>query len=78
LRAALPKPVQEKAASAYKLWTANPKHPSLRFKKIHNTLPIWSVRIDRGWRAVGVRGKESVVWFWLGSHHDYEALLKRL
>ena len=54
LRAALPKRVQEKAVSAYKLWSANPEHPSLRFKKVHKMLPIYSVRIDRAWRAVGV------------------------
>jgi hypothetical protein len=78
LRAALPKPVQAKAVSAYELWSANPTHPSLRFKKIHRSLPIWSVRIDRGWRAVGVLERDSVVWFWVGSHHDYEALLKNL
>ena len=78
LRAALPEPVQAKAVSAYKLWSVNPKHPSLRFKKIHKTLPIYSVRIDRAWRAVGVLEKDTVVWFWVGSHDSYEALLKRL
>jgi hypothetical protein len=78
LRAALPKRVQEKAVAAYKLWSANPRHPSLRFKKIHKTLPIYSVRIDRAWRAVGVLEKDTVVWFWVGSHENYAVLLKRL
>jgi len=76
--AALPKPVQEKAASAYAIWAENPQHPSLRFKKVHGGLPIYSVRIDRAWRAVGVLEGDTVVWFWVGSHASYEALLRGL
>lgn len=52
LRDSLPKPIQEKAQAAYELWSANPDHPSLRFKKVHVKLPIYSVRIDIDWRAV--------------------------
>ena len=74
----LPKPVQDKAASAYALWSANPGHLSLRFKKVHATLPIYSVRIDRAYRAVGVLNGDSVVWFWIGSHANYETLLRAL
>lgn len=51
---ALPKAVQDKAASTYALWAENPHHPSLRFKKVHSSLPIYSERIDRAYRAVGV------------------------
>ena len=75
---ALPKVVQDKATSAYALWSANPDHPSLRFKKVHTTLPIYSVRIDRAWRAVGILDGDLVVWFWIGSHASYEALLRSL
>jgi hypothetical protein len=59
--AELPKPIQIKAASAYALWSANPEHPSLRFKKVHATQPIYSVRIDRAWRAVGVLDGDTIV-----------------
>lgn len=74
----LPKSIQDKAASAYALWSANPEHPALRFKKVHSTQPIYSVRIDRAWRAVGILDGDTVVWFWIGSHADYEALLRNL
>ena len=76
--AALPKPIQDKAATAYALWSTNPHHPSLRFKKVHATLPIYSVRIDRAWRSVGVLDGSTVVWFWVGSHASYEALLRNM
>ena len=55
LFSAAPSAVQAKARAAYQLWSANPAHPSLRFKKIHDQLPIYSVRIDLDWRAVGAR-----------------------
>lgn len=56
----------------------NPAHPSLRFKRVHTTKPIYSVRITRGWRALGVREGETMVWFWIGSHADYDLLISKL
>jgi hypothetical protein len=75
---ALPQSIQHKTREAYARWSANPAHPSLRFKKIHDTLPIFSVRIDRDWRAVGILENDEVVWFWIGSHADYDDLVSRL
>jgi hypothetical protein len=63
---------------AYRIWTTNPSHPSLRFKKVHPTLPIYSVRINRDWRAVGVLRKEVMIWFWIGPHDAYELLLTQI
>lgn len=75
---AAPAAVREKANVAYELWTANPSHPSLRFKKVHATLPIYSVRIDLDWRAVGVMREGEIVWFWIGPHGEYEKVLAKL
>lgn len=74
----LPKPVQEKANVAYRLWAENPDHRSLRFKKVHSTLPVYSVRIDLDWRAIGILNGDAVIWFWIGSHADYERMLRSL
>ena len=74
----MPKPIRDKAESAYRLWSADPGHPSLRFKKVYAKLPIYSVRIDIDWRAVGIREGDVVVWFWIGSHANYEQLLRQL
>lgn len=76
--AALPSAIQLKAREAYAQWSANPSHPSLRFKKIHDRLPIFSARIDRGWRAVGVLEGDELIWFWIGSHADYDDLVAQL
>ena len=69
---------QAKIRGAYRLWRENPAHPSLRFKKVHPRLPIYSVRVDLNWRAVGVLEGDTLLWFWVGPHGEYEALLKVL
>lgn len=69
---------QARIRSAYRLWRENPAHPSLRFKKVHPRLPIYSVRVDLDWRAVGVLEGETLLWFWVGPHNEYEALIKAL
>ncbi len=57
---------------AYYLWRENPFHPSLHFKCINEKEDIWSVRITRSYRAVGILVSDTVTWFWIGSHDDYE------
>jgi hypothetical protein len=76
LYAKAPKERQLRIRRAYKLWTVDPNHPSLRFKKVHNKLPIYSVRVDLDWRAVGALRDDTVVWFWVGSHQHYEEFLR--
>jgi hypothetical protein len=44
--AELPVEVQRQARRAYRTFRDNPKHPSLRFKAIHPTRPIYSARIS--------------------------------
>jgi len=73
----LPSDVKEKVREAYRLFLENPAHPSLRLKKIHPTEHIYSVRITRDYRAVGVREEDEIIWFWIGSHSDYDHLLSR-
>jgi hypothetical protein len=38
---------------------------------------FWSVRIGRRYRAVAVERGEDLVWFWIGSHADYDRLISR-
>jgi len=76
--ARLPAQIQQQAREAYTLFRQNPSHPSLRWKPVHPTKPIYSVRVGRGYRAVGIRSADEVVWFWIGSHAAYDQLLARL
>ncbi|MBI1881798.1 MAG: hypothetical protein HYR94_26775 [Chloroflexi bacterium] len=74
----LPEQVQRQARAAYKLFSRNPYHPSLHFKQIHPTRPIYSARVSLDCRALGVREGEEVIWFRVGSHDEYNKLLARL
>lgn len=76
--AKLPRAVQERARAAYRRFQADPAHPSLQFKRLHATLPLWSVRVTDSYRAVGVRDHESIVWFFIGTHAEYDRMLKSL
>ena len=60
------------AREAYYLWKDNPFHPSLHFKCINSQEDIWSVRINRSYRAIGILDNDTVIWFWIGNHNDYE------
>ena len=69
---------QAQIKRSYMLWIDNPSHPSIRFKKVHDTEPIYSARVDLDWRALGVLEAGTLVWFWVGPHDEYDALLKRM
>ncbi|MEO0531010.1 MAG: hypothetical protein AAF266_10620 [Planctomycetota bacterium] len=70
--------VRRQARTAYRVFAADPQHPGLRFKKVHTRQPIYSARVSAGYRAVGVVEGDTIVWFWIGSHADYDKLLKDL
>lgn len=76
--AELPVPVQEQSRHAYRMFQQNPQHPSLRFRQVHQTLPVYSVRVGLHCRAVGVRDSEEIVWFWIGPHAEYDHVLTQL
>lgn len=78
LFAALPSRVQDQARSAYALFRADPAHPGLHFKKVYPDPPIYSARVGIGYRAVGALDGNTMVWFWIGSHADYDRLLATL
>ena len=39
---------------------------------------VYSVRVTLGFRALGLLEGEEITWFWIGSHADYDRLLKTL
>lgn len=78
LLASLPAGVQEQASAAYRLFAQNPQHPSLRFKRIHPDPPIYSARVGIGYRVVGAMEGDQIVWFWIGTHAEYDQLLMQL
>jgi mRNA-degrading endonuclease RelE of RelBE toxin-antitoxin system len=74
----LPKQVQEQTRKAYRQFKEDSSYPSLRFKKVHPKLPIYSARINKDYRAVGQLDEDTVIWFWVGSHAEYDMLLDQI
>lgn len=74
----LPAHVRRQAREAYQLFIQDRGHPGLQFKRVHATEPIYSVRITRNYRAVGVLTEKEIVWFWAGPHAEYVKLLRTL
>ncbi len=71
----LPFDTQKDAQRAYRLFQDNPAHPSLQFKKLEGEENIYSARIGLGYRALAVMKKDRIVWYWIGSHSEYDRLI---
>jgi len=69
----LPPEIQTEARKAYRLWIQDPRRPSLHFERKG---AYWSVRITRGWRALGCIHEGTLYCFWIGDHDEYLRLLR--
>jgi len=74
----LPGSVQAQAAKAYALWREDPHHPSLQFKRVSQKQSIYSVRVSISYRALGFLESDHIYWYWIGTHAEYDDLLKRI
>jgi hypothetical protein len=72
----LPPKVQEIAHKNFALWKKQPSLKSLAFKRIKHDL--WSVRAGSGFRALATFDDGRFLWFWIGTHDEYERLLRTL
>lgn len=71
----LPAAVQRRAKQNFELLKENPSHPSLHFKKVGS---FWSARVGIGCRALAVQDEGDFIWVWIGSHDDYERMIKEM
>lgn len=69
----LPVQIKESADKNFELLKENPQHPSLHIKKAGK---YWSVRIGMKYRALAVEVEDGLLWFWIGTHSEYDKLLK--
>jgi hypothetical protein len=68
----LPESVRALADKNYTLLKQDPQHPSLHLKKVGR---FWSVRVGSRYRALAVEIDGGLLWFWIGSHADYDRLV---
>lgn len=74
---ALPAEIQKLTREAFALWQDNPRHPSLHFKSVHGTEPLYSVRVGKRWRALGLLERDTITWFWVGPHAEYDKVIRK-
>lgn len=70
---ALPEGIRELANRNFALLKENSTHPSLHFRQVGR---FWSARVGIHYRALAIERDEGFVWFWIGSHAEYDALLR--
>jgi hypothetical protein len=70
----MPKSVQTSAKKQFELFQDDPSHPSLQFKELVPGLR--SARVSRNFRALAYRDEKVLNWFWIGSHAEYDRLIK--
>ncbi|WMT78561.1 hypothetical protein [Bradyrhizobium sp. Ash2021] len=68
----LPPSIGNLADASFALLKHDPRHPSLQFKKVGR---YWSVRVGLRYRALAVEADDAHLWFWIGSHADYDRLI---
>ena len=69
----LPASVQKLADTNFQLLKRNPQHPSLQFKRVNE---YWSVRVGLHYRALAVEIDGDIVWYWIGTHEQYDRLIR--
>ena len=72
----LPTQEQQRARKAFEIWKINPSTPGLRFKRVSDAEPICSARISDNYRVLGLLEGDTIIWFWIGRHDEYERMLK--
>ena len=68
----MPPPTRDLADKNFELLKNDPRHPSLRFKRVGH---FFSVRVGLSHRVLGVEVEGGVLWFWIGSHADYDKIV---
>jgi len=69
----LPDEVRELADRCFAFLRDDPRHPSLHFKRIGR---FQSVRIGLHYRALAVEDGPDLVWFWIGTHAEYDTMIR--
>jgi hypothetical protein len=73
MRDRLPDAVQRAAYAAFDIFKTDPNHPSLNFRKVGR---FWSVSFGDGYRALALKDADDLIWFFVGTHADYDKIKK--
>jgi hypothetical protein len=63
------------ADKKFTLLKADPRHGSIRLKKIGR---YWSARVGLYYRVLAKERPDGFVWFWIGPHSEYDRFIRGL
>jgi hypothetical protein len=69
---ALSPEIRKATQGAFQKFLGSPAHPSLQLERLRSDDRAWSVRITRKYRAVARRYDDEWLWFWIGSHEEFD------
>jgi hypothetical protein len=72
----LPEHVRTQARAAYRFFAMDTAHPGLRFKCVDAEEQTYSARIGLQYRVLGTLEDGKIIWFWIGTHGEYDQLLR--
>ena len=68
----MPEHIRKLADKQFDLLKSNPDHPSLHFKRVGR---YYSARVDARYRVLGVEVDDGLLWWWIGTHAEYDRLV---
>lgn len=74
---ALSPEMQRQAYEAYEQFQRDPFSPGLNFEEVNKRVGLWSARVNDNVRVLGYREGDEVIWFWIGTHAEYERRKRR-
>lgn len=72
----LPLRVKNDARKTYGQWRKDPS--SVDFRPLQGNKSIWRISLPDGYRAIGEDLGDTIKWFWIGSHNDYENIIRSI
>lgn len=74
---ALSPEIQKQADEAYEMFERDPFSPGLNFEEVNKRVGLWSARVNDAVRVLGYRKSDEIIWFWIGTHAEYELRKRR-
>jgi hypothetical protein len=69
---ALPAEARGQAREAFRLFQADPSHPGLSLERLRSDPDSWAARVSRSYRAVARKHEDTMIWYWIGTHADFD------
>jgi len=69
---ALSPEIRKAAQNAFRKFLKSPAHPGLQLERLRSDERAWSVRVTQNYRAIARRYGDDWLWFWIGSHEEFD------